>query len=239
MYSHLIIVACHAVFILPSNTNELTANTIRQLKYWHLDIPPQSTADIPSYLAHISKGLDMLKEDGNAVLMFTGGKTKKNAGPVSEAYSYRVIASIMLQQNATLSIKQRHSIESRIFLEEYARDSLENLAFSVCKYHDVFRTIPTKITFISYPFKEERIASLHRGALGIPEDMFRFVGVCDQKEGLPALDSAFKDFYSDPYGTGEKLTRKRVQRNPFLQIHDYKFDGLFKFNRLKLKTLNY
>lgn len=69
-----------------------------------------------------------------------------------------------------------------MILQDRARDSLENLLFSICRFRQFTGSYPQKITIISYGFKERRFVALHGAALGIPAEMITFIGtpVLDQ-----------------------------------------------------------
>ena len=58
----------------------------------------------------------------------------------------------------------------RAISEEYARDSYENLLFSLCRFFEVTERYPDKITVIGFGFKERRFTDLHRRAVRFPKD---------------------------------------------------------------------
>lgn len=62
------------------------------------------------------------------------------------------------------------------WLQEHARDSFENLLFSVCRFREVTGRYPAHITVVSFEFKHERIAGLHAKALRWPLQRLRFLG---------------------------------------------------------------
>jgi hypothetical protein len=45
-----------------------------------------------TFLAHIKEGVEIAARDQDALLLFSGGGTRKDAGPRSEAHSYWAIA---------------------------------------------------------------------------------------------------------------------------------------------------
>lgn len=67
-------------------------------------------------------------------------------------------------------------MRSRAHTEEHARDSLENLLFSICRFKELTGDYPDEVTVVSYDFKKERFSKLHRRAVGFPADKFHFVG---------------------------------------------------------------
>jgi hypothetical protein len=73
-------------------------------------------AEPPFYIEHIHEGVRLAAEDRKALLVFSGGQTRAEAGPRSEALSYWVVAK-------HFSWWHRASVELRATTEEYARDS--------------------------------------------------------------------------------------------------------------------
>lgn len=60
--------------------------------------------------------------------------------------------------------------------QEHARDSFENLVFSVCRFREVTGRYPVNVVVASFEFKHERFAGLHLKALRWPGQRFRFLG---------------------------------------------------------------
>jgi hypothetical protein len=46
-----------------------------------------------------------------------------------------------------------------------ARDSFENLLFSLCRFHELTGCYPTDVTVVSFEFKRWRFSNLHRQAV--------------------------------------------------------------------------
>lgn len=61
-------------------------------------------------------------------------------------------------------------------LQEHARDSFENLLFSLCRFYELTGHYPDDLLVIGYDFKHERFSELHRAALRWPDQRFKFVG---------------------------------------------------------------
>ncbi|MDB5180592.1 MAG: hypothetical protein JWO54_350, partial [Candidatus Saccharibacteria bacterium] len=84
------------------------------------------------YIKHIKKGLELTDED--SLLMFSGGRTRAASGKFwSEAKTYSEIAKL-------LSTKAPHAV-----LEEYARDSYQNLDYSLREFKSITGAMPTKV----------------------------------------------------------------------------------------------
>ncbi|KAL3133786.1 hypothetical protein ABBQ32_008266 [Trebouxia sp. C0010 RCD-2024] len=102
------------------------------------------------------------------------------------------------------------------YQKEHARDSFENLLFSLCRFYELTGQYPADLLVIGYDFKHERFSDLHRAALGWPDQRFKFVGT-------PALTSsaqegehkALEAFRKDPFGCQGALLSKREDRDPF------------------------
>lgn len=68
-------------------------------------------------------------------------------------------------------------MKNRVFLEEFARDSYENLLFSICRFKEATGNYPSRVTVIGFDFKENRFSKLHRKAIGFPKDSFTYIGI--------------------------------------------------------------
>ena len=120
------------------------------------------------------------------------------------------------------------TLKSRIFLEEFARDSYENLLFSICRFHELAGEYPSKITVIGFDFKDHRFTDLHRAAIGFPADNFSYIGLKPEDEKFlhsKAVSGeliAASQFKKDMYGcSNPSLTNKRIIRNPFKRTTPY------------------
>jgi len=58
------------------------------------------------------------------------------------------------------------TLRSRTFTETHARDSFENVLFSLCRYKEIQGYYPERITIIGFTFKQSRFLNLHCPALG-------------------------------------------------------------------------
>jgi hypothetical protein len=211
---HLIVVAGHAVMRL----NKLSIAD-KSDSGWYL-LAYQKDQGFPATISsHIRKGIDLIKTDDSSVLVFSGGQTRKDVGPTSEAASYYYLAE---------EKKWMKSLEHRVFLEEYARDSFENLLFSVCRFREVTGYYPSRISVVGFDFKGNRFQELHRKAIGFPSANFTYVGVrtvhphFDQSKAVRGEDVAVQSFTKDLYGCNDpSLFQKRETRNPFRRTVPY------------------
>ncbi|KAL5992974.1 hypothetical protein ACLOJK_013894 [Asimina triloba] len=203
---------------------------------WFLESYQRHPGQAATFLMHIKEGIEIAAEDEGALLLFSGGETRKDAGPRSEAQSYWAVAESM-------GWFGKQEIKPRALTEEHARDSFENLLFSVCRFRELTGTYPHNITVrlcivISYDFKQERFANLHRSAIGFPESRFFYFGT---PASLTSKEAAMKgeatvraQFQEDPYGCLGSLHQKRLKRDPFHRSIPYpngcpELVGLFRY----------
>lgn len=207
----LIIVPGHAVLRF-----EKVSTADRDDNSWYL-LPYQRKQGFPHVIsAHIARGISLLKSNPQNFLIFSGGQTRKDVGPYSEALSYFFLA----HRKKWLD----DGLDQRVALEEFARDSFENLLFSICRFKEVLGYYPQKITVVGFDFKAKRFSTLHRAAIHIPAANFTYVGIqsskytklFDQAHAESGELHAVEDFEKDLYGCQDpELAEKRTKRNPF------------------------
>ena len=204
----LVLVAGHAVYVAEDFRAVATDSS------WYLQ--GFQKGEPPFYIEHIHEGVRLAAEDRKALLVFSGGQTRAEAGPRSEALSYWMVAK-------HFSWWHRASVELRATTEEYARDSFENVLFGICRFCESVGRLPERIRLVSWAFKERRFA-MHRDAIRFPKDRFEFVGAnnpVDLAGAEKGEAKAITSFQEDPYGTGDVLRGKREERNPFQRAHPY------------------
>ncbi|GAB5369501.1 hypothetical protein AAMO2058_001409800 [Amorphochlora amoebiformis] len=135
---------------------------------------------LPAFLNHLKTGVELAAKNKKALLVFSGGETRLQGGPRSEAQSYWWTA------DAHKWFGHGHVARDRSVTEEFARDSFENLLFSVCRFFEVTGRYPSTITVVSFKFKEERFTKLHRKAIRWPSQNFYYVGVDVNSNPMPA-----------------------------------------------------
>ena len=168
------------------------------------------------YVEHVRRGVQLASEDSTSLLVFSGGQSRREAGPRSEAWSYFWIAD-------RFGWLGKAEVASRATTEEFARDSFENLLFGICRFKECVGQYPERVTFAGWAFKEERF-ELHRNAIRWPRDRYRYVGVNDppmieQARAAEAITAA--GYAADPYSAGAEFRAKRDVRNPFRRQHGY------------------
>lgn len=171
----------------------------------------------PKYIGHIETAVRLAAEDPSALLIFSGGPTRFEAGPRTEALSYWLAADAHDWWG--------HSeVRIRAHVEDFARDSFENLLFGICRFRELAGYAPEMVTMVSWEFKRQRFEDLHREAIGWPREKFRYIGANDPphlEQALASETSARAKYLADPYSLGEEFRRKKAARNPFRRQHGY------------------
>lgn len=211
---HVIVVAGHAVMNL-----ELLSSADQSDSAWYL-LPYQRDQSFPEIItSHVKTGIDIARFDRKSLLVFSGGQTRHDVGPTSEGASYYYLA----RHNNWID-----GLENRVVLEEYARDSFENLLFSICRFQEVSGVYPKRVTVVGFDFKKARFSQLHRHAIGFPVENFTYVGLkplsekFDHDRAVSGELNAVESFKKDQYGCNDpELLKKRISRNPFHRTIPY------------------
>jgi hypothetical protein len=119
--------------------------------------------------------------------------------------------------NCRSSIVSRTPLHAnRAFTEEHARDSYENLLFSLCRFHELTGAWPRNVTVVGYEFKRDRFTSLHARAIAFPRSRLGYIGTPAVSPTAAAGEAAAAAAYrADPYGCQGTLGAKRHARDPF------------------------
>uniref|UniRef100_A0A7S2SSK2 DUF218 domain-containing protein n=1 Tax=Rhizochromulina marina TaxID=1034831 RepID=A0A7S2SSK2_9STRA len=216
--TELVVVAGHAVLL-----SESALQAGRGEEAWLLEDYQRGQGLPDVFISHIRGGVQAAAENPHALLVFSGGQSRTSAGPRSEGLSYWLVA----QQSQWF---HRPEVASRTVLEEFSRDSFENLLFSIARFREVTGRYPTAISVVGFAFKEHRFRDLHRSALRFPESGFEYIGLQPEPGGAfdveraaqGELENAVTLFEKDPYGCSAPVLRgKRLQRNPFRRTVPY------------------
>lgn len=84
--SNLVMVAGHSVYT--SNS----CGKVDKEDSWFLESYQKHPGQAASFVTHIQEGVEIAAKDDGALLLFSGGETRKDAGPRSEAQSYWSVA---------------------------------------------------------------------------------------------------------------------------------------------------
>lgn len=233
---HLILVCCHAIYIGPSLSNNIT--TPLGLSDTHWLLAPFQTTESTAFTSHVRTGLTLLSQTPSSLLVFSGSKTRPEIDK-SEAQSYLdlCIANSFWDLPAYGSSssgkegegnQSGHSLKERIVLEEQALDSFANLLFGMLAFWRRRREWPQKITIVTHAFKKERFLECHVPALRLDPKSIKLVGIDPDYmvEGNEKFDQerteevrsgekerGYKLWKEDPLGEGRLSRSKRASRN--------------------------
>ncbi|KAF8411673.1 hypothetical protein HHK36_004231 [Tetracentron sinense] len=243
-FQNLVMVAGHSVYTSSS------CGKVDQEDSWFLESYQKHPGQASTFLTHIKEGVEIAAKDEGALLLFSGGETRKDAGPRSEAQSYWAVAESKgwfdvdepelgeAGLGVGVTLGKQEDVRWKALTEEHARDSFENLLFSVCRFRELTGIYPQNITVVSYDFKEERFAHLHRSAIGFPQARFFYSGTpasSTSKESAMKGEALVRaQFLEDPYGCLGSLRRKKLGRDPFHRSIPYpngcpELEGLFRY----------
>jgi hypothetical protein len=227
---NLVIVCCHAIFHPPPSMGDFPLYSPYEEQNWHLASFQQSDeekgkpGEHETFMSHIRAGLETLTSGswaGKSLLVFTGGATKQDLTPISEARSYyhAALASTFPQGHKGGGYVKELFDKQRIKLEEHATDSYQNLLFSILLFRRSTGIYPHQIRVISHAFKSKRFLCLHAPAITWPPDRIRVVGIdpvmsaAEYEETVQGEElRGFRPWVDDPLGTGDFLSRKRRLR---------------------------
>lgn len=83
---NLVMVAGHSVYVSSS------CEKVEKEDSWVLESYQKHPGQAATFISHIKEGIEIAAMDDAALLLFSGGETRKNAGPRSEAQSYWAVA---------------------------------------------------------------------------------------------------------------------------------------------------
>ncbi|KAJ3055579.1 hypothetical protein HK102_011322 [Quaeritorhiza haematococci] len=188
---------------------------------WYLE--SYQKGQLSTFIAHIREAVHIADADPHSLLIFSGGQTRLPAGPRTEAQSYYTAAQTSNWFNPTHSTPT--SLSLRATTEEHARDSFENVLFSIARFREYTGRYPERITVVGFGFKKMRFVDLHRGALRWPVEKYEYVSV-DPPSGLEKamegeMQNSVKHFREDLYGCRGTLLEKKLSRDPFARTVPY------------------
>jgi hypothetical protein len=227
----LIVVCCHAIWVGESESDAFGLENVEN--GWLIE--SFQHGETSTFIKHTQAGLDVLRTNENAILVFSGGATKPNRTKLTEAGTHREF----VVQNEPDDF---HTNSDRIFTEDFATDSFQNILFSLLGYprfvHECYNhrfgllpdaaTVqfevplsPRQLIVIGHEFKKARFEELHLPALRYPTDPSRFmyIGIdppFEEQKMQEIKDGDAKRGYGvwkdDLYGIGPVLAQKRVAR---------------------------
>jgi hypothetical protein len=171
------------------------------------------------YKSQLKTSLSLLANGNYDVLIFSGGYTKPKVEK-SEARG-------MLDWAEDLHLTQEGD---RILLEEFARDSLENLLYSMCRFFQFFGEFPALVHSCTWRFDIRRY-EIFAQKLALPN--FQVVPVGKRSGEKRIAEELASLAESDPFsqkqpGSAEKYLKRDPWKKipPYAQI-DERFQKLF------------
>ncbi|KAJ5930137.1 hypothetical protein N7466_005630 [Penicillium verhagenii] len=197
--------------------------------------------ETPTFIKHVKAGLEALSGDPNALLIFSGGPTKRLRTDLSEGESYLKLAkdnNYYIQEAGAISTID----PARVIAEELATDSYQNVLFSLLRFRLHTGVYPQRITIVTHEFKRARFMECHFPAVGLlPQDETQadnrasVIGINPPEEVTPleslVLGEASKGiglWRQDLYGVGKDLAGKRHRRGwyPGMEAEFFMHSGL-------------
>ena len=200
----LIIVCGHAVYL---SSDYLKAG---EEDSWYLEDYQKRKGQANTFVEQMRFGVREAANNPASLLVFSGGKTRRDAGSISEGLSYWEVSR-------AFGWFGEEGTHERAFTEEFARDSYENVLFSIARFKELTGHAPRNVTVVGYEFKRERFVGLHRAAIRFPVSRFNYVGTpaVHEEESAAGEIEVRHAFSKDPYGCKGTLGKKRESRDPF------------------------
>ena len=164
------------------------------------------------YEQHLRESIKSLRDRRYDVLIISGGYTKRDLEK-SEAQG-------MLDWAQDLGLNMQG-----ILLEEYARDSFENVLFSICRFYQEYEQFPKSVGICSWKSKERRFRIIAH-VLTLPNYSFLVIG---DKEEVKEREAKLLDLViDDPFHRKPSLAYMRQKRDPWNKGNPYASVERFK-----------
>ncbi len=207
-FSDLVLVPGHAIFLGGKSQDPVDDRN------WLLS--PFQKQEGRLLCEHVACAVKLAASRRSTLLIFSGGQTHAEAGPYSEAYSYWRLAEVSQWWGC-------HSVRERATTEEFARDSFENLLFSLCRFREYTGRYPRTLTVVGWKFKQARFEAYAR-ALRWPLECWQYLGVNDpvDKQAVVVGETrALARFCRMLDGDGAEWMESVSRRNPFRRYPPY------------------
>lgn len=173
--STLIILPCHSIYIRngkPSKealTRPEDDGPGSKEEDWILASFQKEARDQHCLLKHLYTSIKLLSKDpSDRLLVISGGYTKPQAQK-SESSSY-----LEVSRDRNIASDE---LEKSILLEEYARDSYENVVFSLCAFRQATGIWPKHVKIVGFEFKRKRFLNYHMHTIQYPAENVEYIGI--------------------------------------------------------------
>lgn len=199
----------------------VAGHAIYQDRRWHGGFPGEERC----YEGHILDGLAIARSEGYAAVSFSGGWTRdRRAGFPSEVTNSEAEGMLELAREVGAIGDE----PPRVLTEGYARDSFENVFFSMACFHRSFGAWPSRVGVVSWKFKALRFYLIACG-LRLGDGAFTFHGSGDLDtqrvmEVVAAANAAYEAMMidtaakapaiGDPLHRHRDFANKRMERTP-------------------------
>jgi len=149
----------------------VAGHAIYQKHKWHGGFPGEDRY----YEGHVTEGLEIARSSGYKALVFSGGRTRERT-PNWPSKVTNSEAEGMIEFARELGMIG--APPPVVLSESFARDSFENVFFSILRYHREFCEWPSRVGVVSWKFKAVRFY-LMATALRLRDGCFMFYGSGD------------------------------------------------------------
>ena len=204
----ILIVAGHAIWYKKKGQDVHDWHGIEASKFPDPDAMKRTIAQ------HVEEGCGLVREGLYDAIAFSGGQSRKDIykenTAISEAQGMKDFAKA-----------EGYNLPKHVILDTYARDSFENVFFSLLAFHDHYDAWPTKLGLLSMPHKSIRFMIMAMG-LKIAEFTFHGVGKVDplEKNCVNEMNNLTKvihtqaEHVADPLLRAPYFAKKRLGRTP-------------------------
>jgi hypothetical protein len=149
--TRLVIVACHAVYV-GAGKNPMDEENWLLAPFQKSG--PEKPGEHVTFLEHLSHAIRLAEKDTRIAVVVSGGETRPAETSTSEAHSYiTALRALGPDHDRSVTLLQD---QGRLWAEEDATDSYQNVLFSLLLFHRTYRTYPEHITVVTHAFKEDR-----------------------------------------------------------------------------------
>lgn len=222
----LVIVPGHASFKREINPENLPS-TDDILQDGNFALQPFQKGEPPFYIDHMRAGIELSQHLGNQALLVPSGGFTRHESVIdpntvegtswSEAATYHAAAERLGLWLPGVNREIGKAATMWVQLDEYARDSFENILGGVHAFWELAGRFPDRVVIVGWAFKEERFRQ-HASALGISRSKIDYHGVNNPPENdLPGAErgeaATRAAFLEDPFGERGDLAKKRLERD--------------------------